>query len=65
MSGHKRRDPTPFTATAHGLLSAIAHRSPNPADRLKQLHEINPGTYHRTHGIQPDTCDHCISEETP
>lgn len=60
----RRRDPTPFAATAHAVLVAIAHRSPNPTDRLKQLHEINPGAYHRTHGIQPDTCPHC-DEETP
>ncbi len=61
----RRRDPTPITAAAHGLLSAIAYRSPNPTDRLRQLHEINPGTYHRTHGVDPDTCPHCQDEETP
>lgn len=60
----RRRDPTTIAATAHGLVSAIAHRSPDPASRLWQLHEINPGAYHRTHGLDPDTCPHCTDEET-
>ncbi len=61
----RRRDPTPIAATVHGLAAAYAYRSPNPGDRLRQLHEINPAAYHHTHGIQPDTCPHCTDEETP
>lgn len=57
------RDPTPVAATIHGLAAAIAHRSPNPDNRLRQLHEINPGTYHHTHGLRPDTCPHCTDKE--
>lgn len=58
------RDPTPITATAHGLLSAIAYRSPDRASRLKQLHEINPTAWHTTNAVTPDTCPHCTNEET-
>lgn len=59
----RRREPTPITATAHGLLSAIAYRSPDPSSRQRQLHEINPGAYHDTHAVAPDTCPHCQDEE--
>lgn len=58
--------PEQIGRTATRVLSEIAYRSPpeTAAVRLKQLHEINPGTYHRTHNIQPDNCPHC-TEETP
>ncbi len=61
----RRREPSPIAATVYGLVSAIACQSPEPSSRLRQLHEINPGAYHRTHGVDSDTCPHCTDEEAP
>lgn len=62
----RRRDPTTIAATAFGVATAIAHLADpaTAATRGRQLHEINPGAWHTTNAVTPDTCTHCTDEET-
>ncbi len=58
------RHPTAVGPTVFGVAAAIAHLS-DDRTRDRQLHELNPGAWHTTNGVQPDTCPHCTDEETP